>query len=197
MPGDDHPFAGLHLSLLESLVDGDAGAEHRRRRPPVQLLGQTADKVRIGQRVFAEAAVDRVAGVLLSAAKGFPPGAAVLAGAAGGVQPGHSHAIALLHPRDAAAERRDDTDTLVPWDEGRLRLHRPVAAHCVQVGVAYAGRGDAHQDLPRAGLRHTTSSITNGWPSSRTTAAFIIFAMVVPSAEGEWPRLPRFRVIRA
>ena len=153
-PGDHHGVAGLGVGLLQALVDGDAGTEDRCRHLEVETVRQVADIVGVRQHVFGEAAVHRIAGVLLGVAQGLPARQAVLAVAAGGVQPGHPDPVALLDRRDAGAECGDGADALVARDEGRRGLDRPVAVRGVQVGVAHARGHDLDQDLARARLGH-------------------------------------------
>src|SRR6478672_9242412 len=51
----------------------------------------------------------------------------MLAVATGGVEPGHTNPVALLDVLDAGTDARDETNTLMTRNEGRLGLHRPVA----------------------------------------------------------------------
>ena len=164
--GDHHPLAGACTGDLEALVDSDTGAENRRDLVELDVLRQDANVVRVGQHVFGVAAIDRVAGVLLAFAEGFPASQAVLAAAAGGVQPGHADAIALLHPGHAGTHRRDVANAFMAGNERQGRFHRPVALGSVQVGVADAGGGDLHQDLTGAGHRHLDSSRRSGSPKA-------------------------------
>lgn len=152
--GDRHPLAGARVGLLEPLVDGDAGAEDRRDFSEFDVFRQNSDVVRVGQYVFGIAAVHRVAGVLLALAEGLPAGQAVLAAAAGGVQPGDADPVAFLHSGHSAAHRGDVADAFVTGNERQRRLHRPVALGGMQVGVADAGGFDLHQYLPGAGQRN-------------------------------------------
>ncbi len=56
-----------------------------------------ADIVRVREGVLGEAAIDRIAGVLLPIAEGFPATEAVPAMPAGRMQPGHSDPVTLFH----------------------------------------------------------------------------------------------------
>ena len=76
----------------------------------------------------------------------------MLAVAAGGVEPGHSNPVALLDLLDAGTNARDEADTLMTGNEGRLRFHRPVALGCVQIRVTHARCLDLDLDLAGAGL---------------------------------------------
>jgi hypothetical protein len=97
--------------------------------------------------------------------------------AAGGVEPGHADPVALLDVLDALADRRDIADALMPRNEGR-GLDRPVALGRVQIGVTDARRLDRDLDPPSPTSGTGTSSMLSGSPNARTTAAFIVFAMV-------------------
>ena len=103
---DHHPVAGLGVGHLQTLVDGDAGAEDRRDLDEVDVGRQVADEVRVGHHVFGEAAVHRIAGVLLALAERLPAAEAVPAVAAGGVEPRHADPVALLDVLDARADAR-------------------------------------------------------------------------------------------
>jgi hypothetical protein len=105
----------------------------------------------------------------------------MLAATTGVVQPSDADVIAFLELRNAGADGCHDSGTLVTRNEGRYWLHRPITVRCVQIGVAYAGRHDFHQDFTRAGEGTATSSIRSGFPNSLTTAAFIVFAIAFAS----------------
>ena len=149
--GDRHPLAGARPGFLEALVHRHAGAKDRRNFQKIDVFRQDTDVVRISQHVFGVATVDRITGVLLALAQGFPAGQAVLAAAAGGVEPGHADTVAFLDPRDAAADRRHVANALVAGNERQTRFHRPVTLGGVQVGVTDARGLDFHQNLPGAG----------------------------------------------
>ena len=55
---------------------------------------------------------------------------------------------------DARPDRRDMADALVTGDERQARLHGPVAARGVEVGVADARRREPDHHLARPGLGH-------------------------------------------
>ena len=113
-----------------------------------------ADEAGIGDGVLGEAAVDRVAGVLLGLAQGLPTAQAVLAVATGAVQPGNPHPIAFLDVVDALTHRGDFADAFMAGNKWRIGLDRPVAVGGVQVGVADPGGGDLDQNLAPGGARH-------------------------------------------
>lgn len=119
-------------------------------------------------------AVAAVAGIVLVLAKRFPAGFAILAAQAGVVQPGDADSIAFVEFGDAGTEGCDNSGRLVPGDERRRRLDRPVALCGMQIGMAYAAGDDLHQYLAWAWPGTATHSIASGLPNSRTTAAFII-----------------------
>jgi len=121
---------------LDRLVGGDAGAGERRRIDRVDPVRDPDDVAAVRLHVLGQAAVDRVAGVLLLEAERLPAGDAVIAGAACVAQPGHRHAVADRDLGHTRAEVLDDADPLVAGDERRRRLDRPVAVGGVDVGVA-------------------------------------------------------------
>ncbi|PAV92719.1 hypothetical protein WR25_21442 [Diploscapter pachys] len=111
-----------------------------------------ADEIGVGDDIIGKAAIDRIAGVELALAQCLPPPQAMHAVAAGGVEPRHAHPVAFLDMLDALADRRDIADALMPRDEGRVGLDRPVALGGVQVGVADARRLDRDLDQAVADL---------------------------------------------
>ena len=113
-----------------------------------------ADIVWIREDVLCEAAIDRIAGVLLRVAQGFPARETVPAMPAGRMQPRHADAVSFLHRGHASADRGDGADTFMTRDEGRVGLHRPVTVRRVQVRVADARGFDLYQDLALTNLRH-------------------------------------------
>src|SRR5207342_2479983 len=139
---------------LQALVDGDAGAQHRRDLDEANILRQVTDIARVGQRVLGKAAVHRIAGVLLLRAQRLPAPKAVFAVTAGRMQPRNADAVAFLDVADARADRDHVAHALVTGDEGRRWLHRPVALGRVQVGVAHAARFDLYQHVAGPGPRH-------------------------------------------
>jgi hypothetical protein len=153
MPEITHPVVGLGIRDLEALVDGDAGAKDGGAFDEADIARQTPDIVGIGHDILGESAVHRIAGVLLLGAERLPAAEAMLAVAAGGVEPGHADPIALLHVPDGRAHGGDVADAFVTRDEGRAWLDRPVALGGMQIGVADAGGRDFHQDLIVGRLR--------------------------------------------
>ena len=141
---------GLRLGLLDALVGGDAGADERRGLLGVKAGRDMGDVVRVGEEVFGKAAVLGVAAELRLGADRLPGRQAILAMAAGRVEPRHADAVAFLDDRDARADRGDAADGLVAGDERQLRLQRPVAGRGVKVGVADAAGLGLDQDLARA-----------------------------------------------
>ena len=101
------------------------------------------------------------------------PDDAVLALAARPAEPRDGDAVAFGDARDAGTDPLHDADAFVPGDEGRRRLHRPVAVRGVDVGVAQARCLHLHQHLAGPGVGTATSSMRNGAPNSCTTAAFM------------------------
>ncbi len=133
---------------LDRFVRRHAGAGQRRRVERVDGVRHLDDVPRVRSRVLAEAAVDRVAHVLLLEAERLPAGHAVVARPARVAEPGERDPITEGDLDDAGAELLDDPDTFVAWDERRRRLHGPIAVRCMDVGVAEAGRLDPHPNLP-------------------------------------------------
>jgi hypothetical protein len=126
--GDGDPFSGLHLGFLQPLVGRHARAQHR-GGAEFKFVGQISDEARIGQQIFGQRVVDRVAGVLLPATQRLPAGCAIGAGATGGVQPRHAdavafadHAVALAHLARSGADGRHDACSLMARDEKRSRV---------------------------------------------------------------------------
>ena len=134
---------------LDCLVGRDAGAGQRRRVERVELVRHLHDVARIRRRVLAEAAVDRVAHVLLLEAERLPAGDAVVARPARVAEPWHRDAVADSDLGHSYPELLDDPDALVSGHEWRRRLDRPVAVRRVDVGVTKTGRLDPNPDLTR------------------------------------------------
>ena len=143
---------------LDRLVGRDARAGQRRGVEGVDAGGDLDDVARVGGRVLAERAVERVAHVLLLEAERLPARHAVVAGAAGVAEPRHRDAVAERDLGDAGAELDDDADALVAGDERRRRLDRPVAVGGVDVGVAQARRLDLDADLPGGEVQRAAPS---------------------------------------
>ena len=136
-----------------------------------------SDIIGVAEHIFGEAAIHGIARVLLFLTERFPATEAMLAMSAGGIEPGYADAVALLDVPDAHADGDDVSYTLVTRDEGRLRLDRPVALNGMEVRVADARRRDLNKNLPGPTVGTGTSSIISGLPNSRTTAAFMVFAI--------------------
>src|SRR3954454_9752582 len=110
---------------------------------------------RVADGVLGEAAVDRVAHVLLGLAQRLAAGVAVAAIAARVSEPRKRDTHPDLDPVALArAELRDDPDALVAGDEGRRRLDRPLATSRVDVGVTETRSLDTDENLLGTGLRH-------------------------------------------
>jgi hypothetical protein len=105
------------------------------------------DEGGVGDDVLREPAVDVVAGAHLLRAERLPAGEAVVAAAAGPVQPRHPDPVAEPDLVDPLADLDDLADGLVAGDPGKGRLVRPVAVHGVQVGVADAAGPHLDQHL--------------------------------------------------
>ena len=96
---DGDEVGGAGAGDLDRLVGRDAGARERRRVEGIDAVGHLDDVAGIRGRVLAEAAVDRVAHVLLLEAERLPAGDAVVADAAGVAEPRHRDAVAERRPR--------------------------------------------------------------------------------------------------
>ena len=90
------PLAGLHLSLLETLVGGDTGAQNGGSLREGEVLGEVAHIVGAADGVLREAAVREEAGLVLLRAHGLPAAEAVGAVAAAVVKPSRTHAVPNL-----------------------------------------------------------------------------------------------------
>ncbi|MPN14723.1 hypothetical protein SDC9_162050 [bioreactor metagenome] len=150
--GNDHPIAGLAVEHFEALVYRHAGAQHRGCRGEFEGIGQFADIGRIGQHVLGVSTVHRVTCHLLAIAQSLPTGDAMLAMAAGRVQPRHADAVAFLDPGNARSHLGDIANAFMAGDERQRRLDRPVAIGGVQIGMANAGGFDLDQNPARRNL---------------------------------------------
>ena len=140
----------------------------------VDPLGHLDDVAGVGVGVLAEAAVDRVAHVLLLEAERLPAGDAVLAGAAGVAEPRHRDSVAERDLGDAGAELDDDADALVAGMNGGdgLTGQSPCAAW-----MSVWQSPDASiltTTSPAPGIGMGFSSIVSGSSKPWTTAAFIV-----------------------
>ena len=130
-----------------------------------------ADIVRVAKDVLGETAVDRIAGILMAIAQGFPSGEAMSAMPAGGMQPGHSDPVAFLHRGHASTHRSDDADPFMARMKGGLASRATVAVDRVQVRVTYPRRLDLDRIWPGPTSGTGTSSTDSGALNWCTTAA--------------------------
>jgi hypothetical protein len=149
--GDGQPLSGSCTRDLDALVGGDAGADDGRDRGGGEAGRDVRHVVRVGQDVFGEASVFRVATELGAGADGLPAPEAVFTVTAGAVEPRYPDAVALLNDGDPRTDRRDEANPLVAGDEREARLQGPVSTRGVQIGVADPARLGLDEDLP--GLR--------------------------------------------
>src|SRR5450755_2048762 len=151
-PRDHNPFSRLDASHLQPLIGGYAGAEHRRRTGCRQLLWNVRHIERIRQGILREPAIDGIAPILLAFAQRLPAGHAVIAMAAGAVQPWYAHPVAFLNavPR-AASDRDDHAGSFMTGDERRFWLYRPISFRRVKIRMTHATGFNLHQNL--AGCR--------------------------------------------
>ena len=154
---DRDAVGGTRARDLDGLVGGHSGAGERRGVGRIDSVGDAHDVAGVADRVLGEAAVDRVAHVLLRFAERLAPAIAISAVATGIAEPRQRDAHTDL---DSVAVARtdalDDPDPLVAWDERRRRLDRPVALGGMDVGVAQPTGLDPDEDLLRARLGHGT-----------------------------------------
>ena len=137
---------GLDAGNPQRAEPDDAGAEQRGKVQSAGILGQSVDEILVGGHVFGITAIHHPAGEDGPLAEVFAAGAAKLAHAAGMVQPGHSHAGALLEAGGARPAPLHHADYLVARDQGRFALLQ-LALHHVQVGAANPAGLDADQHL--------------------------------------------------
>src|SRR6202011_33391 len=109
--------AGLERRQTQRSEADDAGAEQGSGLVVWESLGDGIDERLGGDGVLSVAAVDGIAGEGRMVAEVFPAGAAVFAGAVGGVQPGDADARAA---GEAGAFGFDDADDLMAGDQRRF-----------------------------------------------------------------------------
>ncbi len=151
--GDGKPLAGLRLGLLDAFVGGNSGTDQRSRFHRGQPLGDVGYIVRVGEDVLGEAAILGIASESCIRAYGLPSSEAILAVAAGRVEPGHAHTVAFFYDGDAGAHRSDNPDRLMAWNEGWGGLERPIAVRRMDVCMADTAGFSLDDDLtrPRSG----------------------------------------------
>jgi hypothetical protein len=131
-----------------------AGTKDRRNLRKIDTDRKLRGKRRRSDHIFSETAITAIAGVMLVLAHGLPTGLAIFAAHAGIVQPRNADGVAWLEIRDARAKRSYNACNLVAWNEGKRRLHRPIAFSGMQVGMADAAGHHLDQDLSRTRHRH-------------------------------------------
>lgn len=149
---DGDSLAGAGTGLLETLVDGDTGAENGGDGLKVALLGDASDVDGLGNGVLLERAVDGVSGEESLGAEGLIRGLAVAAAQARAVEPLDTGVVTDLDVVDKLAASNDNTGTLVATDKGQLGVEGPVTHHGVEIGVADTGVLDIDEDLIGTGL---------------------------------------------
>lgn len=163
-------LTSAHASLLETLVDGDTGAQDGGNGGEIAALGYPCNVGSLGDGVLLEGTVDRVAGEEGLRAEGLVGLLAEVAGKAGAVQPLRqlleknwrvkegsradldADLVANLDVLDERTGLDNGTSTLVATDKGNLDGQGPVALHGVEVGVADTGVLDVDEDLIGTGL---------------------------------------------
>src|SRR3984957_9270499 len=119
---------------LERTPADQAGAEQRRRRDRVEVVGQRKNKIRLRNRMRGVATVARVAGEQRRIAEVFLPSPAVGASPVGVAEPSDADARARLEI-DLLAYGVDAADDLMSRHNGQLRV-RQFAVDDVEVGAA-------------------------------------------------------------
>src|SRR3984885_9438944 len=148
----------------DCLGGGDPGdldclvGRHTRTRQRRGVPGGDAVWYRRGERrgddgVLGERAVDGVARILLLLAQRLPPAVAVTALTARVTEPRDRDPVTDRTGAHTGAELLDITDALVPGNERRCRLYRPVAVRGVDIGVAQPACLDPDEDLTVGRLR--------------------------------------------
>lgn len=145
-------LAGADTGLLETLVDGDTGAENGGDGLEVKLLGDAGNVGSGGEGVLLEGTVDGVSRHLSLGAERLVGLVAVSAGEARVVEPLDTDVVTELDVLDELTLGDDNTSTLVTTDQGELGGQGPVTHHGVEISVADTGVLDIDKDLGGAGL---------------------------------------------
>src|SRR3984885_12521858 len=157
--GDDVPGGAEAINTdrppvpgeLERAPADEAGAQQRRRRDRVEILGKRKDKIPFGDRMSRVTAVSGVAGEQGCIAQVFASAPAIGASPFRVPEPSHSDAHARLEA-DALADRVNAADNLMSRQNGKLWI-RQFAVDDGEIGAADAASLDAHANLARSGRR--------------------------------------------
>jgi hypothetical protein len=144
---DSERLAGLDTRLLNTLVDGDTGAENGGDGLEVALLRDASNMDSLGDGVLLERAIDSVTREKSLGAKRLVGVLAVRAAQARTVEPLDTDLLANLDVLDKLAAGDDDTGTLVATNKGQLGVEGPVTLPGVEISVADTGELDVDEDL--------------------------------------------------
>ena len=146
---------GVGARDLDRFVGRHASAGERRSVERIYVIRHSDYVAGVTDCVLSKASVDRVAHVELIRAERLPAVVAVAAVPARVSEPGQRDAHAFLEAVGVSLPQTlDDSDALVPRDEWRRGLDRPLAACGVNVGMAKAAGLDPDQDLLGARFWH-------------------------------------------
>ena len=70
------------------------------------------------------------------------------------MQPCDADPISFFQVGDARPKRSHNARAFMPGDKWRVGFDRPIALHCVQVGMTHTGRDDLDQSLSRSRRRN-------------------------------------------
>jgi hypothetical protein len=149
---DHDPLPRPGVGFFQSLIGGDAGAQDRRNRGEIHVRRQARSKRGRSDHIFGKPAIHAIAGVVLMLAQRFPTRLAIFTAHAGIMQPGDADRIPKPIIGDTRTQCGHHACGLVTGNEGRRRLHRPVAGCSVQIGVTNAASFDLGENF--AGTRH-------------------------------------------
>jgi len=149
---DSKRLAGLDTGLLDTLVDGDTGAENGGDGLKVTLLRDASNVDSLGDGVLLERSIDGVTGEKSLSAERLIGVLAVRAAQARTVEPLDTDLLANLDILDKLAAGNDNTGTLVATDKGQLGVEGPVTLPGVEVSVADTGELDVDENLIGARL---------------------------------------------
>ena len=138
--GNGNPFTGPNVGNLDALIRRNPRADQGGRLPRTQARRNMRDVVRIGDYIFSKSTIFRVTTELRLSTYRLPRGQAEFTMPAGGIQPWHTHPIALAHRGDSGAALYHDTDGFMTGNERQLGLQRPIPVGCVKIGVAHPRR---------------------------------------------------------
>jgi LTXXQ motif family protein len=130
-------------SHLQRAPPDQAGAQKRRQRDIIAVIGQRQYVSRIRNDVRGITAVTRIACKQWPVAEVFTPFAAIPAMSAGLTKPRNADAAANLMRVEAAAHPIDPSDNFVAGNDGKLRIWQ-VAVDDVKIGAAHAAGGDTN-----------------------------------------------------